>query len=108
MKKILTPKEKKELDYERQHFSPGKNDKAFRRQWPIKKAKVQRAFRRIVNESLRRVNETGVEESEWQATSKRRKSVTKWTIMNLRQRVQLKKENRAGMVNARKHRQSKI
>ena len=46
MSSVRHPNEKKRLSYERDHYAKGaKSDKGFRKTWPRKKRKANRAFR---------------------------------------------------------------
>ncbi len=99
-----SPREDKELDYERQHFSSGKYDKAFRRQWPRKKARAERTYRHKVTQMLTRNNVNDAEENQTDTASLKRETIRKWSIGNLRDRVQGKLEKRQQMVGARKER----
>jgi hypothetical protein len=46
MSSVHSPQQKKRLSYERDHYAKGaKSDKGFRKTWPRKKRKANRAFR---------------------------------------------------------------
>jgi uncharacterized protein (DUF2267 family) len=95
MNKDRDPKLDKELDYERQHFSPGKHDKGFRRQWPRRKASAERATRRTVAQKLGLVSVESAEEVGSDVAGVTRNEVRKWSILNLREWLARKKRRRA-------------
>jgi len=99
-----TPQEEKRLDYERQHFSPGKNDKAFRKNWPRKKAMMERRLRRKVAGALSRRHRLQAEDFLSVVAALQREPIRKWTIFNLRERVRSKLAKRQSMIGARKRR----
>jgi hypothetical protein len=62
VKRRRTPTEKKALSYKKDHAISAEYPHAFRRQWPRKKARVQRKERRQVNQSLTQVTQSYQEE----------------------------------------------
>jgi hypothetical protein len=52
MSKVKSPVDKKRLVYDRDHVTPAEYPHAFRKQWPRKKAKAERAARRKVRQVL--------------------------------------------------------
>ena len=107
MAKIKHPKAKKALDYTRQHFSAGKYDKAFRRQWPRKKRLISRGERRAVALNLRISDQDlqSAEEAELRTYNVKREKPVKWHIETLRERVRRKREALVSRFRARIKRQ---
>src|SRR5688572_352228 len=62
MKRRRTPAEKKALAYKKDRAIGAEYPHAFRRQWPRKKARVQRKERRQVSQSLAQVTQSYQEE----------------------------------------------
>ena len=56
MERKRTPQTKKELDYEKQHFSACEYPHAFRKNWPRKKARVNREYRRKADVLLSKIS----------------------------------------------------
>ena len=52
MKQRSTPREKKELEYTKDHVDSSEYPHAFRKQWPRKKARSHRAYRRGIHQLL--------------------------------------------------------
>ncbi|MDH3712941.1 MAG: hypothetical protein OET44_03725 [Gammaproteobacteria bacterium] len=96
MDKERDPRLDKERDYERQHFSPGKHNKGFRRQWPRRKASAERAARHTVAQKLGLVSVDSAEEVDTAVAGVTRNEVRKWSILNLREWIARKKRGRAG------------
>ncbi len=108
MSSVKKPVEKKRLNYERDHESPGKYDKAFRKQWPKKKTKANRKVRSKVHSHERATDGEGVEGVlEAKIAAVRRESLYKWTIETLAERVARTKLRRLFSVGAKKIRQEK-
>jgi len=105
MKKRKNPRDEKEKDYEKQHFSPGKYDKAFRKQWPRKKAVTERVFRRSAQQILNRADAEGQEDLDVEL-SRKRESIRKWEVLTLRELIKKKQAKRRATIGARKRRQS--
>ena len=82
MSKIKSPIEKKRLGYERDHFSPSEYPKAFRKNWPLKKAKANRSYRHSVKSELTKAGEDA------DVKGFRRESLRKWSVETLRERVE--------------------
>lgn len=108
MTKTKNPGAKKELDYDRQHFSPGKNDKAFRKQWPKRKQRAIRRERRIVALNLNVTSQDldAAEKGELRTYDVRKEKPTKWHIESLKERVQRKRERRLSSFKAKIKRQN--
>ena len=109
MRQKRTPQAKKELDYEKQHFSPGEYPHAFRRNWPRKKARVNREYRRKADELLSKISiepAVTVEEQidDGGLTRNRfrksvlKKRVRKWGVATLKERVDSRLETRASQI----------
>src|SRR5260221_8207391 len=101
MSKIKSPPEKKRLAYGRDHVSPAEYPHAFRKTWPRKRAKTQRAARCKVQEVLDATSDDKI------AAAVPRKRVRKWGRISLRESVAIKKSKREQMVGARKARQAR-
>jgi hypothetical protein len=95
MSKERDPKLDKERDYERQHISPGKHNKGFRRQWPRRKASAERAARRTVAQKLGLVSTDSAEAVDTGVAGVTRNEVRKWGVFNLREWIARKKRRRA-------------
>jgi len=109
MKKYRDPRKNKERDYENYHFTPGKYDKAFRKQWPKRKARGHRLERRKVNTILDDADmsfDNSVDTEVKIGDVKPQKPV-KWGTRNLRERIRIKMENRKRGYRARIIRRSK-
>lgn len=64
MKKRLTPRQKKELAYQKDHYvSAGESRHAFRNNWPKKKARLNQKHRRRATQVLEQVKKPGDVES---------------------------------------------
>lgn len=97
--KKLTPQEKKALSYEKDRRNVyGENDKASRRLIPLGKSRVNRAYRRQVNDVLQGVQVAGdigdLEMIEAKAKSIERGEWTKYPDAPLREVVEEQKERR--------------
>ncbi len=107
MSKVKSAPQKKQLSYERDHFSPGKYPKGFRKNWPRKKARANRAFRRkvaqLVDASLHR---NASSSDELAVEHVKREHVEKWVIETLRERVERTQVRRAATYGAKKARQA--
>jgi len=104
MTKERDPKRKKDLDYERQHFSPGKSDKAFRRQWPKTKKSAERAARHAVSRTLATTSIDTTDQIENRIAAVKRKSVSKWDIFNLREYLAVKRRRRVERIGRKRRR----
>jgi hypothetical protein len=103
MSKMKSPRHKKQLAYERDHFHVPEYPHAFRKTWPRAKARAQRAARRKVREVLKTANDDTA------LRCVRRGTVKKWSgaSMTLREIVQRKQQKRKEMVGTRKARQAR-
>jgi hypothetical protein len=54
--KRRTPQKKKQLDYEKAHFSPSEYPHAFRIGWPRKKAAMNQKYRREADQLLSQIS----------------------------------------------------
>ncbi len=106
-RKRRDPGREKQRDYERQHFSPGKSDKGFRKQWPRKKATAQRSFRRTQRAALHSLAEADGDQLD-RALASRREQVSKWEVISLRERIRRKQQRKLAEVGARKRRRLKL
>jgi hypothetical protein len=88
MSKVKSPVDKKRLVYDRDHVTPAEYPHAFRKQWPRKKAKAERAARRKVRQVLQASGEDTA------ATVVRREPVRKWASISLRESLQFKQWKR--------------
>jgi hypothetical protein len=109
MKKRLSPQEKKELAYKRDHYvSGGESRHAFRKNWPKKKAMLNQKHRHRSDEMLHRLEKLGdfasIESSAIEATADQlrkadpREKLFKWGVHSLKEYVetnQKKSEDRA-------------
>jgi len=86
------PQEKKALAYRKDHVVEAEYPHAFRRNWPRKKARSHRAYRRRVRQLLDRVHAVAVEDADErddvQAEAVRREQVRKGGVVTLRVRVE--------------------
>jgi hypothetical protein len=102
LSRLLTaPLKKKRLAYDRDHVTPAEYPHAFRRKWPRKKAKAERATRRKVRQVLKMTGDQAA------IADVRRERVRKWGSITLRESVRLKKLKRQQMVGAHKARQTR-
>src|SRR5437868_5185937 len=101
MSKIKSPRLKKHLAYQKDHISLAEYPHGFRKLWPKKKAKAQRAERH----KARRVIQTMKDDSE--ISNVHRKNVRKWGSISLRESVRHKLEKRKKRIGSHKARQVK-
>lgn len=88
MARPQSPQEKKALAYERDVVDAwGENQKAFRKTWPKKKARLQRSYRREWRESLRSQDSDAIDDR-----AIRRTPHMKWTGPRLGEWVQNREE----------------
>lgn len=76
-----SPAEKKVLAYQKDHIVNAEYPHAFRRQWPVKKARANRAFRRQAHQLLNEVDSATLDQDdsgEVQLETVRRRVVRKW------------------------------
>jgi hypothetical protein len=85
MSKERSPQDKKELAKEKDHFSPSEYPHAFRRQWPQKKARVERAFRHKAKQTLQEITAYNEEDAP-QFT--KREGLKKWGTITLAERIE--------------------
>ena len=79
MKARKTPQEKKRLSYERNYVFFGvNNDKSSRKSWPARKARVNRDFRRKVNQALRTTSALEGDEAEAATRNIQREKIRQW------------------------------
>jgi len=91
MSTIKSPSEKKEAEYERDHRTKlSRNPHAFRKYWPIKKAKKTRAHRRKVSQLLH----SATVEPDADAGSIQREPLKKFGVMSLRDDFEKRKRAR--------------
>jgi hypothetical protein len=107
MKKKLTPSEKKELAYDKDHRThTGEADRAMRRFWAKRKTRLNRNYRRLTGQLLREANRPDVIDAvlvEEDGTTREliRKGLTrknnskKWGVGTLRETVEAKLEARS-------------
>jgi hypothetical protein len=101
MSSVKSPREKKRLAYDRDHVTAAEYPHAFRKQWPRKKARANRACRRQVRQVLQAADgEIAVHEI-------RREQVQKWGVVTVRTRIEQKREKRQAMVGAHKARRAR-
>ena len=108
MSTVKTPKEKKRLSYKKDHVvDGGENDKSFRKNWPRKKARLNRAHRRKVAQVF--VVPTTVDADEADSASKtiKRPKARKWGVLSLGEAVANHQESRVRNYGARKARRGK-
>jgi hypothetical protein len=99
MSKTKSPRQKKKLAYERDHRYIAEYPHGFRKSWPRKKAKAERAARHGAKQLL---NATG---DDTVLADIHRRTVKKWGgAATLREMVAAKQAKRAAMVGARKRR----
>ncbi len=101
MSSVKSPRAKKRLAYERDHVAPAEYPHAFRKQWPRKKARAGRAYRRKVRQLLRAAG------ADAPVAAVRREEMRKWGTVPLRESVRLKQEKRRTMVGAHKARRAR-
>jgi hypothetical protein len=89
VKRQRTPSEKKALSYKKDYITIAEYPHAFRRNWPRKKARLQRAERRKVRQLLRQVTpEQQAEERDYTPLKPvRRRRIKKWGVTALGTRV---------------------
>ena len=86
MSAVHTPQEKKRLSYERDHrVRGGESDKAFRRNWPMKKRKASRSFRHSADSMTRAAITNPERDIDFRVIRKR--ELTKWGVGSLGQMV---------------------
>ncbi len=119
MSKIKNPQEKKRLHYDKDHVvCGGESQHAFRKNWPRKKARVNREYRRRADQFIKEAAQVAQEAvSGYEYTSEitrefLRKSVTrkrllKWGVATVRQIVLWRLESRAHRHGAKKARRSR-
>jgi hypothetical protein len=106
MKKKLTPIEKKEIAYKKDHRTrTGESDRGMRRSWNKRKARLNRKYRRLTDHALRKaIQATAVDDLMRgdDATTRelirkgltREKNPKKWGVSSLRDLVKKKLESR--------------
>jgi len=99
MSTVHTPQAKKQLSYDRDHRVRGKNDKAFRRKWPLKKRKASRSFRHAA-ESLTRTAAANPK-ADIDLRLIKKPQLTKWGVTSLRSSVTKKLKLRTRRVGAK-------
>ena len=106
MGSIRTPQEKKRLSYDRdRRVRGGESDKAFRKAWPIKKRKANRAFRRQAEVMT---HSTKLDpDAETDVRIIKRGRLVKWGVTKLRDDVARKQKRRAESFGAKKARRRK-
>lgn len=106
MSKVKSAPQKKQLSYERDHFSPAEYPKGFRKNWPRKKARANRTFRRkvaqLVDASLHR---NASRQDDLAVEQVARERVQKWDVETLRERIARTQERREASHGAKKARQ---
>lgn len=95
-----SPQRKKQHALDRDHVSPSKYNKAFRKVWPRKEAKLNRAFRLRSKVALA----TSTDGADVDAV--RRKKAVKWGVLSMREHVVSKLEHRVHMHGAHKRRRA--
>jgi hypothetical protein len=105
MKKRITPREKKRLAYDRDHYvSGGESRHAFRKNWPRKKAMLNQKHRHRAGQLLHKLEKLGdfdsIEGSTIEVTADQLKKIDpreklgKWGVQSLREYVERNEEKR--------------
>jgi hypothetical protein len=96
MPKPLTPQQKKELEYDKDHYVIAEYPHGFRKSWPKKKRFSNQAFRHKVAQALSHLQRpTDAEEVESEARGIARKRLRhKWGVVPLRERVAIRLQRR--------------
>jgi len=86
MRRQLTTQEKKAYAYQREHFDTAEYPHLFRRSWPKKKARAQRAYRRKVKQSLETFLTQDIDKLEVQSrlSQIQKEMPEKWLVLTLR------------------------
>lgn len=88
MKARKTPQQKKQLSYTRDYVNiPFNSDKGTRKSWPRKEAKIARAFRRKVAQTLRSPAPDSADELDSAVRGIARNKAKKWGAIPLAQAV---------------------
>ena len=95
MSSIRTPREKKRLAYERDHYNRnGESNKAWRKAKPLKKAKARRAFRKASKDLLRVAGtepDAASDNVARKQNSIRQRRVNDWGAIHLREFVETRR-----------------
>jgi hypothetical protein len=105
MKKRITPQEKKNIAYEKDHYvSAGESRHAFRKNWPKKKAMLNQKHRHRAGQLLHEIEKLGnfesIESSDTVVTADQlrkidpREKLNKWGVKSLREYVEQNQEHR--------------
>jgi len=106
MSTVKTPQEKKRLSYKRDHVvDGGENDKSFRKKWPKKKARINRAHRRKVAQVFVVPCAADADEAESISKTIKRPKARKWGVVSLGEAVASHQESRVRNHGARLARQ---
>lgn len=111
MSAVKTPQEKKRLSYKKDHVvNDGENDKSFRKKWPRKKARINRAHRRKVAQVLvvPGTVEAGADEAEAATQAVVRPKPVKWGVLPLGEAVVKHLERRVESQGAKKARRARV
>ncbi len=100
MSTVHIPQQKKRLRYDRDHrVRGGENDKAFRREWPLKKRKASRSFRHAADNVTRSALTDPEADVDFRVIKKQQ--LTKWGVASLRDTVAGRNALRARRVGAK-------
>jgi hypothetical protein len=95
MSSVRTPREKKRLAYERDHYNRnGESNKAWRKAKPLKKANARRAFRKASKDLLRIAGtepDTASDSVVRKQSSIRQRRVNDWGAVHLREFVETRR-----------------
>jgi hypothetical protein len=105
VKKRLSPQEKKQLAYDRDHYvSGGESCHGFRKKWPKKKATMNQKFRHQVAQALHKMEKIGdaeiIENSTVEVTAEQirkphpKDKLSKWGVTSLKEFVKSRLEKR--------------
>jgi hypothetical protein len=103
MSAIHTPREKKQLAYERDHYAKNEYDKA-RNSWRTKKTKARRSYRHAADSLARAAAFDAESDSKISALKQRQHG--RWTVPSLRERVAHKLNQRVHSIGAKKQRRA--
>ena len=108
MSTVKNPQEKKRLSYKKDHVvDGGENDKSFRKKWPRKKARINRAHRRKVAQVFTAPTTVDADEADSVTKTIKRPKACKWGVLPLGEAVANHQESRVRNHGARKTRQGK-
>jgi hypothetical protein len=105
MSSTTSPQEKKRYALDRDHVKGAEYPHAFRKSWPRKRARINRAFRRNVRQMLQPTASGSVPEA---AAMGRRERIQKHGVISVCERIRLAKLKRRAMIGAHKARRLRI